>query len=82
MCRGEELLEACISNKDKAVQFLTPIDSPFNTTFDADLKPWGNNDRDADADCVFGPYLKVPFEAMNIDDPSADRRWHIRRRLV
>jgi hypothetical protein len=71
VCRGEELLEACISNKDKAVQFLTPIDSPFDTTFDADLKRWGYNERDADADCMFDTYLKTPFEAMGID-PRGD----------
>ena len=71
VCRGEELLEACISNKDKAIQYLTPIDSPFDTTFDADLQRWAYNERNADADCMFNTYLKTPFEAMNID-PGGD----------
>ena len=50
---------------------LSPIDSPFDITFDADLKRWGYNERDADADCMFETYLKTPFEAMNID-PQGD----------
>lgn len=71
VCRGEELLKACVSNKDKAVQFLIPIDSPFDSKFDTDLKNWGYNERDADAECMFDTQLKVPFEAMRID-PRGD----------
>lgn len=71
VCRGEELLQACISNKDKAVHFLTPIDSPFDSTFDADLVRWGYNEHNADAECMFATYLKRPFEETGID-PRGD----------
>lgn len=56
-----------MSDKDKVVQFITPIDSSFDTTLEAELARWGYFEQDADADCMFDTYLDDAFKTMGID---------------
>ncbi|KAJ4311116.1 Mitochondrial import inner membrane translocase subunit tim8 [Neodidymelliopsis sp. IMI 364377] len=45
VCRGEKLTQASRNNKDKAVQFASPIDSEWDGTLEKKLKLWGYRDK-------------------------------------
>jgi hypothetical protein len=45
VCRGEKLTQASKRNKDKAVQFASPIDSEWDGTLEKELKLWGYRDK-------------------------------------
>ena len=74
-CRGQRLWQAMVNNKDKAGNFLTPIDTPFDSTLEDELKHWGYIERNDDADdqCMFDKYLRKPLEALNIDPKGSVR---------
>lgn len=74
-CRGQRLWQAMTTNKDEAVEHLTPIDSPFDSTLEEELKRWGYIERNSDADdqCMFDTYLRQPLEAMGIDPKGGVR---------
>ena len=53
VCRGEKLSKASKFEKDKAVEFAKPIDSPWEGTMEAELETWGYKEVDADLLCNF-----------------------------
>ena len=62
VCRGGKLDQACKLDKYKAIEFLTPIDSPWDGTLEAELKLWGYKELPADSHCSFddiAPALKA-----------------------
>ena len=44
VCRGEKLTQACMRNKDTAINFVTAIDSGWDGTMETELKLWGYTD--------------------------------------
>lgn len=68
-CRGQKLWQAMTNKKDKAVDYLTPIDTLFDGTLEEELERWGYIERNDDADdlCMFDTYLRQPLEALDID---------------
>ncbi|KZM28677.1 uncharacterized protein EKO05_0009934 [Ascochyta rabiei] len=53
VCRGEKLSQACKLDKEKAMQFVEPIDSIWDSTMEAELKLWGYKELLADSHCCF-----------------------------
>ncbi|KAF3046021.1 hypothetical protein E8E12_010379 [Didymella heteroderae] len=49
VCRSQTLTKACMSSKDNAVQFGTPLDTKFDGTLEADLARWGYIERNKEA---------------------------------
>lgn len=53
VCRGAKLNKACKLDKEKAIEFVNPIDSPWDGTLEAELKLWGYHEVPADMHCDF-----------------------------
>src|SRR5690242_8652788 len=72
-CRGQKLWQAMTNNKDKAVDYLTPIDTLFDGTLEEELERWGYIERNDDADdlCMFDTYLRQPLEALDINSKGS-----------
>lgn len=74
VCRGEKLHSACRANKDKAGEFITPVDAPFDSTLEQELARWGYREQNdiAAASCWFDLYLPHELAALNIDPRGSD----------
>src|SRR5690242_9281194 len=74
VCRGEKLHNACRANKDEAARFVTPIDSPFDSTLEQELARWGYRERNdaAAASCWLDLHLPHELAALNIDPRGSD----------
>ncbi|KAF3045874.1 hypothetical protein E8E12_002891 [Didymella heteroderae] len=53
VCRGDKLTEGCKVDKDEATQFVTPIDTQWKGTMEAELDEWGYHDQSAASYCSF-----------------------------
>ncbi|KAF3054124.1 hypothetical protein E8E11_011821 [Didymella keratinophila] len=49
VCRRQKLTKACTSNKDKTIQFGTPLDNNFGSTLEVELSKWGYLERNEGA---------------------------------
>ncbi|KAJ8106913.1 hypothetical protein OPT61_g9226 [Boeremia exigua] len=74
VCRGQKLHQACISGKDKAVEFVTPVDSKFDSTLESELAQWGYYDRPEEAAtyCWFELYLPTELKELDINPKGKD----------
>jgi hypothetical protein len=69
VCRGEKLTQVCKTNKEKAVHFVTPIDTPWRGDMQADLREWGYHEEPAMSYCSFGD-IEDALEALGISSWS------------
>lgn len=74
VCRGEKLHQACVHDKEQAVQFASPIDSPFDGTLQQELSEWGYVERHSEAAYFCRLYISIgaELEALGIDPRGSD----------
>lgn len=69
VCRGEKLTEACKASKDEAANFLTPIDTPWKGSMEAELDKWGYREVPAMSHCNFDD-IEDALKALKISTKS------------
>jgi hypothetical protein len=76
VCNGRKLYRAMVHDVAEAVNFVSPITSPFDGTMEQELEQWGWNDvsgPDFDDECDFDEehHLVRAFDEMNVDTKSS-----------
>lgn len=63
-CRGQKLTKASIFDKDKAIQFGTPLDTPFDSTLETELARWGYFERNEEANEKYCELFDMTLEGV------------------
>lgn len=74
LCRGSRLHEASIRSIPEALEFASPLDTPFDSTLESELKRWGylEHNSEAAAQCWFNFWIPKPLHDLNIDAMGSD----------